>query len=243
VLAACTVLAACAEPARETARKTARPVDRVLVFTRTAGFRHDSIPAGIQAVRELGAEGGFTVDATEDPSRFTTANLAGYRAVVFLSTTGDVLDDAQQAAFESYIRAGGGFVGVHAAADTEYDWPFYGELLGAYFAGHPPVQHATGRASDPLGPAWSRTDEWYNFRGRPNAHVLATVDESSYTGGTMGADHPIAWCKEYAGGRSFYTAGGHASAAYAEPAFRAHLLAGILYATGRRNADCRPTAR
>jgi type 1 glutamine amidotransferase len=212
---------------------------RVLVFSRTAGFRHESIPAGIRAIRELGAAHGFGVDATEDPGRFTVERLRRYRAVVFLNTTGNVLNAAQQSAFESYVRGGGGFVGVHSASDTEYDWPFYGELVGAYFSKHPAVQPATIRVEDRahpatahLGATWERVDEWYNFRTnpRPAVHVLATLDESTYTGGTMGADHPIAWCHEYAGGRAFYTAGGHTVEAYGDPAFREHLLGGIRWA-------------
>lgn len=187
---------------------------RVLVFSKTAGFRHDSIPEGIAAVRELGAAGGFTVDATEDAGAFTTGNLARYDAVVFLSTTGDVLDAAQQGAFERYIKRGGGYVGIHAAADTEYDWAFYGGLAGAYFQSHPAIQPATVDVEDRAHPAtsglpstWNRTDEWYNYRSNPrdHAHVLASLDESSYTGGTMSGDHPIAWCQEYRGGRAFYT--------------------------------------
>jgi len=219
----------------------------VLVFSRTAGFRHDSIAAGTQAIRELGAANGFTVTATEDPAAFT--NLAGYEAVVFLNTTGDVLDGTQQAAFETYIRAGGGYVGVHAAADTEYDWPFYGDLVGAWFASHPAIQPANVLVEDRANAAtahlpqtWNRTDEWYNYRTNPRstAHVLATLDESSYSGGGMGADHPHAWCKTVAAGRSFYTGGGHTIESYADPLFRAHLLGGIRYAAGQTNADCRP---
>ncbi len=221
----------------------------VLVFSKTAGFRHDSIPAGIQAIRDLGAANSFTVTATEDGSQFTTGNLSRYEAVVFLNTTGDVLNDAQQSAFQSYIGSGGGFVGVHSAADTEYDWPFYGALVGAYFASHPAVQQANvkveGRAhaaTAHLPQTWTRTDEWYNFRTNPRttARVLTTLDESSYSGGSMGADHPHSWCKTYSGGRSFYTGGGHSQASYTEPAFRAHLLGGIRYAAGRTKADCRP---
>ncbi|MEV8508683.1 ThuA domain-containing protein [Actinoplanes sp. NPDC051475] len=221
----------------------------VLVFSRTAGFRHDSIPAGTQAIRDLGAQNGFSVTATEDPAVFTTAGLAGYEAVVFLNTTGDVLDAAQQTAFESYIRGGGGYVGVHAAADTEYDWPFYGELVGAWFASHPAIQPATVVVEDRAHAAtahlpqrWNRTDEWYNYRtnARSTAHVLASLDESTYSGGGMGADHPHAWCKTLSAGRSFYTGGGHTQESYADPAFRAHLLGGIRYAAGQTNADCRP---
>ncbi|MEU2432067.1 ThuA domain-containing protein [Streptomyces sp. NPDC007861] len=221
----------------------------VLVFSRTAGFRHDSIPAGIQAVRDLGAAHDFTVTATEDPAAFTPSNLAGYEAVVFLNTTGDVLNDTQQGAFESYIRGGGGFVGVHAAADTEYSWPFYGQLVGAWFDSHPAIQQATVKVQDRAHPAtahlgqnWPRTDEWYNYRTNPRstAHVLSTLDESSYSGGTMGADHPHTWCKTYERGRSFYTGSGHTQESYADSAFRAQLLGGIRYAAGQAAADCRP---
>ncbi|WP_432985178.1 ThuA domain-containing protein [Dactylosporangium sp. CA-233914] len=221
----------------------------VLVFSKTAGFRHDSIPAGIQAVRDLGAANNFTVTATEDATAFTTANLAQYEAVVFMSTTGDVLDDTQQAAFESYIRGGGGYVGVHAAADTEYTWPFYGQLVGAWFAGHPAIQPVNSRTEDRANPAtshlpqvWTRTDELYNYQTNPraSAHVLATLDESSYSGGTMGADHPITWCKTIDAGRSFYTGFGHTQESYADGNFRGELLGGIRYAARRAQADCRP---
>ncbi|KOG42922.1 ThuA domain-containing protein [Streptomyces resistomycificus] len=222
---------------------------RVLVFSKTAGFRHDSIPDGVAALRQLGETAGFRVDATEDARTFTARNLRRYDAVVFLSTTGDVLDATQQAAFEGYIRSGGGYVGVHAAADTEYDWEFYGGLAGAYFQSHPAIQPATVDVEDHAHPAtsglpstWERTDEWYNYRSNPRerAHVLASLDESSYTGGTMNGDHPIAWCQNYQGGRAFYTGGGHTKESYADPAFRAHLLGGIRWATGEAQADCRP---
>ncbi len=221
----------------------------VLVFSRTAGFRHDSIAAGTTAIRELGAANGFTVAATEDPAVFSASGLAPYEAVIFLNTTGDVLNAGQQTAFETYIKSGRGYVGVHAAADTEYDWPFYGELVGAYFASHPAIQQATVKVEDRAHAAtahlprtWPRTDEWYNYRTNPRstAHVLATLDESSYSGGGMGADHPHAWCKGYQGGRSFYTGGGHTQESYADQAFRQHLLGGIRYASGQSNADCRP---
>jgi glucose/arabinose dehydrogenase/PKD repeat protein len=221
----------------------------VLVFSKTTGFRHDSIPAGIAAIQQLGAANDFTVDATEDGAAFTDANLARYAAVVWLSTTGDVLDANQQAAFERYIRSGRGYVGVHAAADTEYGWSWYGGLVGAYFASHPAEQTATVKVEDPahpstahLAPRWSRFDEWYNFQSNPrsSAHVLASLDESTYTpgAGAMGADHPTAWCKTYDGGRSWYTGGGHSNAAFADAAFRQHLLGGIQTAAGVVSADC-----
>ncbi|GAB2623853.1 lectin [Streptomyces capparidis] len=234
---------------RAPAAVAADPAYKILVFSKTAGFRHSSIDDGIAALRGLGAANNFTVDATEDAAAFTGGNLAQYRAVVFLSTTGDVLNGTQQTAFEQYIKGGGGYVGIHAAADTEYDWAFYEGLAGALFHSHPAIQPATveveDRAHDAtahLGGAWQRTDEWYNYRTNPRttAHVLASLDESSYSGGSMSGDHPISWCKDYQGGRAFYTGGGHTDESYGEPAFRRHLLGGIRWAAGMTEADCRP---
>jgi type 1 glutamine amidotransferase len=210
-------------------------VQRVLVFTKTTGFRHSSIPVAIQAVTSLGEKNGFTVEATEDAGTFTDAGLARYEAVVFLLTTGDVLNDAQQASFQRFVNAGHGWVGVHSASDTEYDWAWYGALVGAYFSDHPAIQPAAIDVAEPrngLPARWMRTDEWYNFQSnpRPAVHVLATIDESTYSGGGMGADHPIAWWHDYDGGRAWYTAGGHTEEAWAEPLFLAHVLSGIKYA-------------
>jgi len=215
----------------------------VLLFTKTAGFRHDSIPAAIAAVEQLGARGDFAVDATEDAGAFTDANLGRYKVVAFVLTSGDVLDPDQQAAFMRFVEHGGGFVGVHSAADTEYDWPWYGALLGAYFKSHPQIQQGTIDVTNRRTPstvrlpaAWTRTDEWYDFRQSPRGSVtvLATLDESTYSPGpdAMGSDHPIMWQHVYDGGRSWYTAGGHTSASYAEPLFRYALLGGILWAAG-----------
>jgi type 1 glutamine amidotransferase len=220
---------------------------RVLVFTRTAGFRHRSIPDGVAAIRRLGRGHGFAVDDSADPARIGQG-LTGYRAVVFLSTTGDLLDAGQQAVLRRYLEGGGGWVGVHAAADAEYDWPWYGALVGAWFRRHPPVQPATVRPAagaaltGRLPARWERTDEWYDFATNPRGRVrvLATVDESTYTGGGMGTDHPIAWCHEYDGGRAWYTAMGHTSESFHEPRFLAHLLAGIRYAAGQTTARCDP---
>ncbi len=222
---------------------------RVLVFSKTAGFRHDSIADGIAAISRLGRENGFAVDASEDAEVFGDANLSRYAAVVFLSTAGDVFNAAQQAAFERYIQSGHGFVGVHSASDTEYDWPWYGGLVGTYFASHPAIQpaailvrdrvHASTRT---LPARWQRTDEWYNFRSNPRGrvHVLAALDEGTYSGGQMGADHPISWCHFYDGGRTWYTALGHTSESYSEPLFLQHLLGGIRFAAGFPDNDCRP---
>ena len=213
----------------------AAPKFKVLVFSKTAGFRHDSIETGVARIKQLGTANNFAVDATEDATAFKAANLAKYDAVIFLSTTGDVLNNNQQGAFENYIQDGGGYVGIHSAADTEYDWSFYGNLVGAYFKQHPAQQQATIKVADKNHPAtkhlpdrWSRIDEWYDYRTNPrgDVHVLATLDEKSYTGGTMGSDHPITWCQEYAGGRSFYTGLGHTKESYGEPAFQKLLLGG-----------------
>ncbi|MEU9926148.1 ThuA domain-containing protein [Streptomyces anulatus] len=226
-----------------------RTAKRVLVFSKTAGFRHDSIPTGIEALKEIGKDTNITVDSTESAAQFTTSNLARYDAVAFLSTTGDVLNAEQQKAFENYVATGGGYVGIHAAADTEYDWKFYGGLVGAYFDSHPQIQPATVRVEDHDHPAtahlddeWQRTDEWYNYGTNPRdkAKVLATLDETTYTGGNMKGDHPISWCQTYEGGRSFYTGLGHTKESYAEPAFRSHVLGGLRYATGQVKADCKP---
>jgi type 1 glutamine amidotransferase len=213
----------------------------VLLFTRTTDYRHDSIPAGVAALSELAAGEGLTPYATEDPEVFSTGDLASYAAVVFLSTSGDVLNHAGRAALERYVGSGGGFLGVHAAACTEYEWPYYGQLVGARFDAHPHVQPAVVTVEDADHPAtahlplhWEWTDEWYDFRAnpRPGVRVLATVDERLYEGGTMGDDHPLVWCRRLGGGRTFYTALGHDAAAYADPAFRAHLLGALRWVTG-----------
>jgi type 1 glutamine amidotransferase len=228
--------------------QAADPAPSVLVFSKTAGYRHASIPTGIETIRELGAEHGFDVDATEDASDFTFRNLRRYDAVVWLSTTGDVLDGPQQHAFERYVRSGGGYAGVHAAADTEYDWPFYGDVVGAYFRSHPAQQTATVQVEDADHPStshlpsrWERFDEWYNYRANPrgDVHVLASLDEASYDPGPDAmTDHPIAWCHDVAGGSAWYTGMGHTEESYADPAFRQHLLGGIRSVTGQADADC-----
>jgi glucose/arabinose dehydrogenase len=223
---------------------------RVLVFTRTAGERHDSIAAAARAIEKLGRRNEFDVRVTENTSEFTDHRLRKYRAVVFLNTTGDVLNGDQQAAFERYVRAGGGFVGIHAAVETELDWPFYTDLVGARAAGVSEVVSATVKVADRVHPSsrrlpgsWSRRDQWYNFASnvRGVSHVLATADETTYAGGTMGFDHPIAWCKDYQGGRSWYTAGGHTSESYSSRSFLDHLLGGIEWAAGAAPGDCGAT--
>ncbi len=220
----------------------------VLIFSKTAGYRHGSIEPGIKAIKKLGLENGFKVKMTEESSEFKEENLQQYAAVVFLNTTGDVLDHVQQADFERYIQAGGGFVGIHAAADTEYDWIWYGKLVGGYFNGHPSdpnvreakinVLDKTHVCSNMLPDTWERTDEWYNYKNlNPNINVIANLDETSYEGGTNGDNHPIAWYHDFDGGRAFYTGSGHTDESFSEPLFLQHLLGGIQYAIGENKLD------
>jgi type 1 glutamine amidotransferase len=220
------------------ATQAAPSADRVLIFSKTAGYRHESIPIAVATLRRLASEASMAADHSEDPNDFTKENLARYRMVVFASTTGDVLAPAQQRAFEEFVRRGGGFVGVHSASDTEHDWPWYGRLVGAYFQSHPPGLQSSHvqpeRGGRPIGKAWPIRDELYNFRSNPRGEVrvVATVNERDYEGGTMGADHPITWCHAANGGRSWYTALGHDAAVYGNLEFLAQLRRGFHYAAG-----------
>ncbi len=224
---------------------------RVLVLTETTGYRHDSIPAGVRAIQRLGRTHRFTVDTTGSSSGFTAKRLARYDAVIFLSATGTpVAKRAEQRAFERYIQGGGGYLGIHAASDTRGRWPWYEQLVGARFTRHAPgtaratvkVEDRRSAATEALPAEWTRTDEWYEFDRNPRGRVrvLATVDESSYRGGKMGADHPIAWCHRYDGGRSVYTAMGHTRESFSERRFLAHLKGAIEMAAGRARFDCAP---
>jgi type 1 glutamine amidotransferase len=248
-------------PSGSAAAQDRRP-HRVLVFSRTAGFRHTSIEIGVETIKSLGAEHGFAVEATEDHRQFRRNRLRDYTAVIFLNTTGNVLDDRGRAALRRFVRRGGGWVGVHSAADTEYDWPFYTRLLaGARFLSHPVQQPgvivreaARHRSTRHLPERWQLLfEEFYSFTANPRgrARVLLSIDESTYEpdpnttdlppasdpqSGVMG-DHPMAWQHRLAHGLAWYTALGHESAMYADPDFRRHLLGGILTATrhGRRH--------
>jgi type 1 glutamine amidotransferase len=219
------------------------PVD-VLVFSRALGFDHPSITNGWEAVSAMGASGELRIQFSKDPARLSDPSKFG--VLFFLSTSGDVLDATQQAAVEAWVGAGKGFVGVHAAADTEYDWPFYGDLVGARFLTHPAEQPADVVVADSLHPAtrelppiWRHTDEWYEFRMQPkNVHVLLRVDEKSYMGGATGPDHPLAWCHTPSGARSFYTALGHPPAAWRDPTFLKHIEGGLRWAAGLEPGNC-----
>lgn len=213
---------------------------RLLIFSKTEGYRHKSIEAGAAAITKISISKGYQVDHSEDASLFSKENLSQYAAVIFLSTTGDILNENQQTAFEQYIQAGGGFVGVHAATDTEYDWPWYGQLVGAYFDNHPKIQEARLIIPEPNHPTVAHLpnpfvsiDEWYNFRSI-STHItpLLKLDEQSYEGGTNGDYHPISWYQNFDGGRAFYTGLGHADETFLNPLFMKHLEAGIDYAVG-----------
>lgn len=226
-------------------RQESRMPDRLLVFSATAGYRHDSIPAGAAALGEIAAPHGLSVLHTEDPDDLRPEVLDTCAVVVFLSPTGEVLHDAARRHLRSYVTDGGGFLGVHAATCAEYGWPYYGELLAARFDGHPEIQPAVVTVQDHGHPAtahlprrWPWTDEWYNFRAGPagsDVRVLASIDERTYEGGTMGTDHPLVWCREQGAGRVFYTALGHLASAYADPDFRGHLLGALLWCARLRD--------
>jgi type 1 glutamine amidotransferase len=211
---------------------------RVLIFAKTKGFYHESIPKGMAILMDLCERNMIPADTTRDASVFTIDNLKRYNVVVFLNTTGDVLDSLQQEAFKQYIHSGGGFLGIHAATDTEYDWPWYNLLVGAYFLSHPQQQEAVIRVVEKGNPAtsmlpdnWKRKDEWYNFRNiNPDIRVLAYLDETSYKGGENGKEHPFIWCHEFEGGRAFYTGCGHRDDNYDEPLMQQHLLGAIKWA-------------
>jgi len=215
----------------------------ILIFSKTEGFRHESIDAGIKMIKKIGEERGYTVDATEKAKAFRTQNLKDYKVVVFLNTTGDVLDDVQQMEFQRFIQAGGSYLGIHAAADTEYDWPWYGGLVGGYFNGHPNDPnvreasiHKTEHkhiSTDHLAERWDRSDEWYNYKTLyPNITPVLNLDEKSYEGGTNGDNHPIAWYHEYDGGRAFYSGGGHTDESYEEEDFVKHIEGALAWLIG-----------
>ncbi|QRR01718.1 ThuA domain-containing protein [Dyadobacter sandarakinus] len=237
------VLLACSGAA--TFAQIVTPQKRVLVFSKTAGFRHSSIPTGKTAIMKLGKEQGFAVDTTENAAAFTDKNLGKYGAVIFLNTTGDILDGMQQDAFERYIQAGGGYVGVHAATDTEYDWQWYNKLAGAQFMSHPGnpnVQEGEAYVVNSDHPSmkdfpqkWKIKDEFYDFKNFNNkVTVLVKIDEKSYKDGKMGDDHPMSWYHEFDGGKAFYTNFGHEDATYSNPVFVKHFIGGLNYVMAAR---------
>jgi len=214
----------------------------VLVYTKTNGYHHASIPLGVEAIQKLGAAHGFDVVVTDDSLTFNKKNLKKFAAVIFLSTTGKVLGTEEEKAFQNYIRGGGGWVGIHAATDCEYNWPWYNKLAGAWFKSHPKQQEAkliivnkNHPSTAELPDTWTRKDEWYNFKDlNPDVTVLIKIDETSYSGGENGSNHPMAWYHDFDGGRAFYTELGHTDESYSDPLFLKHILGGIEYAMGKK---------
>lgn len=219
---------------------SAQEKPQILVFSKTTRYYHQSIPAGIKAIQTLGLENNFGVDTTTDESKFTDEGLRKYAALLFLSPSGELLDTLQKMSLKRFIESGKGYIGVHAASTIDKNWTWYGHLVGAVFINHPAPQKGIVIVSDAndastrhLPKNWVWEDEWYNLRDlQPDIHVLLIADETSYTGGTNGKNHPLAWFHNYDGGRSFYTALGHFSGAYTNPLFLKHLLGGIRYAIG-----------
>jgi len=242
---------------------TAQKEFKVLLITKTAGWQHKSIPDGIKAIYKLAAAHNFGVKLQQSAIKITDDELKNFDAVIFLSTTGDIFDDDEQAAFERFIESGKGFVGIHAAADTEYKWKWYNKLVGRMFHIHPAQQTAKLNIIDHNFPEFEHfpntmlwTDEWYEFGKEQvsDLHYLITVDENSYnpkvvwrnrdvdtkgnkidrTGVGMGKFHPISWYHKFDGGRAFYTALGHIGANYENQWFLDHLFGGIYWAaTGK----------
>ena len=215
----------------------------ILIFSKTEGWRHESIEVGQSAIAEMALDNGVAVTTTEEAGYFTAGNLALHDVVIFLNTTETIFEDEQREAFKEYIQNGGGFVGIHSAADTEYDWPWYGELVGAYFESHPSdpnvreatifVEDSNHLSTEMLPNEWERSDEWYNFQELPDhTNILLTLDTDSYEGSEHPGNHPVAWYHDYDGGRAFYTALGHTEASYSEDLFLQHIWGGIQYAMG-----------
>jgi cytochrome c len=223
---------------------------QVLVFTRTEGVAHPSTAKGVNAIRTLGNNNGFTIDVSQNGTAFTEENLANYRAVVFLNNTGDILNDNQQEAFENYVKAGNGYIGVHAAVDAEPNWAFYRDLVGTTSTGTTASGAGVIDVADRYHPSTSTVsreltinESYLNFASnvRGVQHVLATVDTSTVSGSSMGWDHPVSWCQDYQGGRSWYTGLGSSPDTFTIGAVRKHLLGGIQWAAGVAEGDCGAT--
>jgi type 1 glutamine amidotransferase len=212
----------------------------VLVFSKTSGYRHNSISAGIKMLSDLAQERKWVLTSTENADLFTPDFLKTFDVVVFLSPTQEVLNDQQQKDFEAFMKTGKGFVGIHAAADCEYDWAWYGELNGAFFRTHPACQAATVIFENTDHPSmvpfkgmktYRTVDEWYSFKVNPRAkvHVLARLDETSLDEATMKddkwkmGDHPLIWYQEMGNIRSYYTVFGHTPEAFQDPKVKEHI--------------------
>lgn len=209
----------------------------VLVITETKGWVHDSIESGLKLIQNIGNKNNFNVYHSDNSSVITYKNLKEIKTIIFLNTTEEILTDFEQKVMESFIKSGKGFVGVHAAADTEYNWQWYGKLVGAYYRNHPEVMNGkiltiNHKITNHLDSEWEIEDEWYNFDYvNYDINILLNLDEDSYIGGEHPDYHPITWYHEYDGGRSFYTGLGHTKEVYEDERFIKLLEKGILYAS------------
>ena len=209
----------------------------VLVITETKGWVHDSIESGLKLIQNIGNKNNFNVYHSDNSSVITYKNLKEIKTIIFLNTTEEILTDVEQKVMESFIKSGKGFVGVHAAADTEYNWQWYGKLVGAYYRNHPEVMNGkiltiNHKITNHLDSEWEIEDEWYNFDYvNYDINILLNLDEDSYIGGEHPDYHPITWYHEYDGGRSFYTGLGHTKEVYDDERFIKLLEKGILYAS------------
>ena len=210
----------------------------VLIFSKTGAFRHESIGPGSASLKEYFDKEGIHTTQSEDASLFTDEGLKQYDVIIFFLTSGNILDSLQEVALMKFVGSGKGFVGIHSAADTEYEFPWFGDLVGARFANHPEIQEAVFVKMDTshlsvkhLSDRWTRVDEIYNYVEVPsNVKVVLSVDEATYSGGTHGANHPVSWYREYYGGRSFFTAMGHTVESYQDTLFLEHILQGVRWA-------------
>jgi type 1 glutamine amidotransferase len=222
----------------------------ILVYSGSTGYRHESIPAAVESLKAIGAKLGYTVDASEDPNVFTTDNLAKYKVLVLVSNSTDpkkpesewFVDDKREA-LQGFLKAGKGVVALHAAADSHYHWPWYGQMIGGYFASHPkgtpPATQTVADANHPatakLPKTITRTDEWYYYKDvNPLLHVLITVDPSTIGDGQPDVNpNPLVWYHEFGGGRVFYSGLGHAADSYNEPYMQDLLSGALQFAVGK----------
>ncbi len=225
---------------------------RVLIYTRNGltadgkkGFVHDNIAASVKALQELGKENGIAMDVSDDPQVFTDDSLKRYRAVIFDNTNNSAFDtEEQKAAFQNFIRGGGGYVGIHSATGSERKWPWYWQLAGGTFWFHAPLQKFTVNIVDKQHPAtaclpgttWAWEDEFYVMKEQPkNMRVLLAGDfkalklpaKQKKEAEALPASVPLAWCHEFEGARVFYSSLGHKKEYYSDPLFRQHLLGGL----------------
>ena len=237
----------------------------ILIFSKTNGFRDgNQIATANAALEKIAKDKGVASFTTENAAVFNTEQLAKFKAVVWNSTSGDVLTPEQRSAFKGWLEQGGGFVALHGAGgDPSYKWKWYVDhLIGAQFTGHTlspqfqqgrlVIEDQTHPATKGLGTEWVREEEWYSFDKSPRAkgyHILVTLDEASYSPREkipflvdkdlrMGKDHPVVWAHCVGKGRAFYSALGHRAEFYAEPKHLTMIAGAISWAAGLEGPGC-----